>query len=235
MILRSLAVLLFTLLAPLAADEAPAHPLLIVEVRVAKPQAGLAEDLVLRARAMAGVVNAGVTRERPDLGRPATSRRRPATVQCSTEGPNPRSMRVTPFTVSPELLAIEGIQIERGRLSSARDNKESSLIVLIERSVAESLWPGKNPLGQRLTFGSSRNAPLSRLFAVVGIVMNGRRAGLLRGDQPMVFLTFAQAPPPERFSLVVRTVLEPEAESRRIVARVCGYGADLLCRPVPQS
>ena len=68
--------------------------------------------------------------------------------------------------VSPEHFATLGMSLERGRGFRAGDGLDAQPVVIINRAMARALWPGQDPLGQRI--GPAVGEPTWR--TVVGVV-----------------------------------------------------------------
>lgn len=101
-----------------------------------------------------------------------------------------------------------------GRVFSAGDGPDAERVVILGKKMAESIWPGQDPLGRRLRLerADKLDAPLYTVIGVVGdVVQNGNL--LRRGadfDRPSVYVNLAQVP--ARFkSIALRTTGEPMA------------------------
>lgn len=68
------------------------------------------------------------------------------------------------FVVSPGLFHTLGIPLLRGRDFSPADRKGSPGAVILDESVADSFWPGKNPLGEHVFLSWSKEP-----WEVVGV------------------------------------------------------------------
>jgi putative ABC transport system permease protein len=83
--------------------------------------------------------------------------------------------------VTPGYFRAMGIHLQRGRLFDDRDVETAPGTVLVSEGAARRLWPGKDPIGQRLTEptyrGAARGAPL-RWQTVIGVVDDVRYRGL---------------------------------------------------------
>jgi predicted permease len=84
-------------------------------------------------------------------------------------------------TVTPGFFATMRMTVERGRGFLESDTIQSPGVVIVSRSAAERLWPGRDPIGQRLFQMSYRPAPGAPPYAlqtVVGVVNDARYRGL---------------------------------------------------------
>ncbi len=114
--------------------------------------------------------------------------------------------------VSPEYFETMAIRIVRGR-GFTRDDGEASVIV--SAAAARTLWPGRDPLGQRVRLDASTQFhdallhPVGEAREVVGVAADLRSVWLDRADPAYFYLPM----PRERFyeSLVVRAENDPGA------------------------
>ncbi len=120
--------------------------------------------------------------------------------------------------VSPEYFATLAIPIHDGRVFDDHDSLESEKVIVVNRSLAEKIWPGQSPVGKRITFGVPVNAE-SEWLRVVGVVADVRHAEL--NDEPglQAYLPLLQSPSSEA-ALVVRTVGSPGAMTSAVAAAV---------------
>ncbi len=107
-----------------------------------------------------------------------------------------------------------------GRAILPSDDRRAQPVVVVNQSAAEMLWPGRNPVGQRLRI---RNEPTER--EVVGVVADSRfrPLGVSAAAEPCLFLPLAQRANPIGFEIHVRTAGPPLQFAnalRKIAARV---------------
>jgi putative ABC transport system permease protein len=127
--------------------------------------------------------------------------------------------------VSPGFLRTAGIHLLRGREIAAGDTADAPLVVIVNERLANRLWPGRNPLGQRLQIG--RKGAVGR--EVVGLVANVRHVGLGTAAGPEVYVSCMQSPA-ETMAVLVRTSGSPAAMARPIGGTVRQIDKDL---PIP--
>ena len=90
--------------------------------------------------------------------------------------------------VTPGYFQAIGLRLERGRALAATDRAGGAPVVVVNRELARRLWPGKDPLGRRLT-------PFGEPFStVVGVVGDLRSGAITAPAQPEVYIAVAQAP-----------------------------------------
>lgn len=125
--------------------------------------------------------------------------------------------------VSPAYFSTLQLPIVAGRAFTAADRAGAQLVVILNRTAAQRMWPGEDALGKRLTSAN----PLGPT-TVVGIAGDVRAGGPSEPAPPMFYVPLAQmneeawAWTPSLF-LVARTNRDPSAigsEVRRAVAAV---------------
>lgn len=104
--------------------------------------------------------------------------------------------------VSPSLFATMGIAIVRGRGFTSADDASSTPVVIVNRRLAETLWPGEDPIGRYLAWPTPKGDRRPRLL-VVGVAADTRHAALASDPTPGMYVPFAQRPAGNLF-LVLR-------------------------------
>jgi putative ABC transport system permease protein len=83
--------------------------------------------------------------------------------------------------VTPDYFMTMGIRLVRGRFFSPRDTTNAPGVVIVSESAARRIWPGRDPIGQRLSEPSYRTVPPASpppWQTVVGVVEDVRYRGL---------------------------------------------------------
>ena len=115
---------------------------------------------------------------------------------------------VSPIT--PGFFATLGVPLLRGRSFTAEDRLGSPKVLLINQSLASSVFPGQNPIGQQIVSGFDDNA--SDFETIVGVVGNIRSDSPATPAQPTLYMPAAQLPYwADDMQLVVRTALPSAA------------------------
>lgn len=110
------------------------------------------------------------------------------------------------FAVTPGYLRTMEIPLIRGRELLASDDATAPPVVLINETMARRLYPGQDPLGQRVKFGGT-DGPWRTIVGVVGDV---HHQSLEAGEEMEFYHTATQAPfPDSRLVLVVRATGDP--------------------------
>ena len=95
-----------------------------------------------------------------------------------------------------------GIPLRMGREFTERDRATSERVVVVNETLARTLWPGQNPLGQMVTQDKGRR--------VIGVVADIHHAGLEQASGSEMYLPMRQTGDYAAMQLVVRTTLPPD-------------------------
>jgi putative ABC transport system permease protein len=109
--------------------------------------------------------------------------------------------------VSPDFFRALGIPLLQGRFFTEGDARGATGVAIINDTMARRHWPGEDPLGRRISFGTNeRNEP--EWLSIVGVVGDVRYEGLHAEVTPDVYVSYLQAPS-RAMTLVVRAVIDP--------------------------
>lgn len=144
--------------------------------------------LLDRARAIPGVTSAATTRLLPLSGQSRELRVQPfGSAEAFEAGPS-----VLYNVVSEEYFRTLEIPILKGRPFAAGDRNDATPVAVIDETMAERFWPGKDPIGQRITIGE-RGADSSFLYrTVVGVAKNVRHYTLREPSRIQVYIPLTQ-------------------------------------------
>ena len=98
-------------------------------------------------------------------------------------------------TASTEYFRAAGIPLLSGREFSSTDRDGSPRVVILNRTLAERLFPGQDPIGRRVAWTGEvlKFIPVSGDWrTVVGVVGDTRDGGLDAAAIPVMFMPFAQ-------------------------------------------
>lgn len=154
------------------------------------------DEVLRRVRAVPGITAAGLTDALP-LGR-NRSWGAPAKGQVYPRGKFPIAfVRV----VSDGYLKAMGIPLVAGRDISERDTPSGDPAIVINQTMARTLWPGQNAIGQTMRACGERH--------VVGVVGDVRHLALEQASGMEMYLPMRQCPDHASMDLVIRTSLDP--------------------------
>ena len=115
----------------------------------------------------------------------------PFTVAGRPEPPPGEAPTALVTFVTPGYFNAIGMRLVRGRLLTERD-LPASPVVVINETMAKRIWPGEEPIGQRITSSLSFAGLATR--EVVGVVGDVRQEGLQDRPQPAYYVPHRQVP-----------------------------------------
>ena len=80
--------------------------------------------------------------------------------------------------VTPGYFDAMRVALRGGRFFSSQDSADAPAVVIVSDSTARRLWPGKDPVGQRLSVASGRTETGFPMRTVVGVVADVRYRGI---------------------------------------------------------
>jgi predicted permease len=154
------------------------------------------DDVLRRTRNLPGIAAAGLTDMLPLGG--DRSWAVSGKGQVYPRGSSPEAfVRV----VSDGYFEAAGIPLRTGRGFTERDAAASEPVVVINETLARTLWPGQNAIGQMMTQNGGRR--------VVGVVGDVRHKALEEAGGSEMYLPMRQTGDYAAMELVVRTTLPP--------------------------
>ena len=166
----------------------------------AQPQAeAFYRDVVGRLRALPQVAGASVADNGPFSGGFQRT-----TFTDGVDITDPRNGRLTPIVaVAPSFFSTAGITLLSGRDFDEQDDARGAMVAVVNRAMAESFWPGQDPLGKHVHFlGETWDV------TVVGEVNTVKYSTLGEPPQAIVYMPLKQHYSPF-VSLYVRTNGDP--------------------------
>jgi putative ABC transport system permease protein len=155
------------------------------------------QQLEDRLRTLPGVTAVGASSSAPFSASGQTS-------DFEYEGQPPKSSQQTPFAadyfVSPHYFETMQVPLLQGRSFDQHDQQGSPNVVVVNRTMADTLWPGQNPIGKRITILGPHQ--------VVGVVADVRASGVAQPAGFQVYFSTLQHPI-ENMTLLMRTATEP--------------------------
>ena len=168
------------------------------------PKAQILKQLTDQLKTVPGVQAAGATFSLPlgaddfNIGRGVLLEGRPARSEEQT---------VAAYVpVTPDYFRTLEIPLKQGRTFTDYDNLDSTMVVIVNETMARQLWPGQNPIGRR--FAIWRDENFSR--EVVGVV-GDVKSSLEKEGEAQMYVPYAQDATWGTMSLVIRTNSEPSA------------------------
>jgi putative ABC transport system permease protein len=166
-------------------------------------KAAFYDELVQRVESQPGVRSAAVTWTLPMTGYAASP------VQLASEAPRKLNERPIAIieTITPKYFLTMGIALRRGRTFNDHDTAKSTVVIIINESLAKVFWPqypnSIDPVGQNALVGI-RTAPVE----IVGVVADVHQEGKDLSPTAAMYLPYTQRPPLSAM-LAVRTDGDP--------------------------
>ena len=157
------------------------------------------DDVLNRVRSVPGIVEAGITDILPL--RDDRSWQVSAVGQVYSRSHPPPEPFIS--VVSDGYFKAAGIPLRLGREITERDRVSSDPVVVVNETLARTLWPGQNPVGQMITTDGGRR--------VIGVVGDIRNEALEKAGGPEMYLPMRQTGDFAAMQLVVRTALPPDS------------------------
>ncbi len=137
-------------------------------------------------------------------------------------GHRPRGFMVDKPCASPGYFRAMGIRLAAGREFTERDNGAAQGVVIVSQSVAQTIWPGENPMGKRISMEDDPKP--GDWLSVIGVVEDVRQKGLGKQSDPAIYQPYLQVSSPgflRHMTFVVRTASHTEsvASGMRAVLR----------------
>jgi predicted permease len=175
------------------------------------------DEVLRRTRSLPGMRAAGLTDVLPLEG--------DRSWQVSGKGqvyPKDRHPEAYIRVVSDGYFESVGIRLQAGRTFTERDRASSEPVAMVNETLARTLWPGQDAVGQVVTQDGGRR--------VVGVVGDVRHEALEKEGDSEMYLPMRQTFDYPAMNLVVRTVLPPDRLAPAIRAALRPIDSNLPVR-----
>jgi predicted permease len=174
------------------------------------------DEALRRVRSLPGIQAAGLTDVLPLGSNRSWNVGAKGQSYSKEQPPPPAFVRI----VSDGYLKAMGIPLRDGRDFAERDTLSAQPVILINETLARTLWPGRNPIGQTVTY-----VDVDR--QVIGIVGDVRHLALEKASGCEMYLPIRQTNDYSSVDLVVRTMLPPSALASGVRAALKPIEPDL--------
>ena len=173
--------------------------------------------VVERLASLPGVRNAAVARSVPQSG----NGQYVGFWRSDDAQPSRETMPRAQFNaVTESYFAVMGIPILQGRTCSSADRADGPVVALVNRALAERLWPGQRAVGQRL-----RSPDVPGDVVVIGVVGNTRPNLLSDPVVPQIYGCLSQQPGIFA-SVAIKTAGDPLALTRSVQEAIWSIDPD---------
>jgi putative ABC transport system permease protein len=151
------------------------------------------DDFLRRVQALPGVRTASLSQSLPLQG----SSWEQSIVPEGTPR-EPENLRsVLYYMVTPDHFSTFGMTLLRGRGFEERDREGAPWVCIVDETLAETFWPGEDPIGKRVNFeageGWTPENPVQLWRTIVGVVRNVRHYELESPARITVYVPMAQS------------------------------------------
>jgi putative ABC transport system permease protein len=166
-------------------------------------------EIIARLRALPGVDAVAANSQLPFTGSVDVMIRSPGQQYAPGNEPFAHFRLIT-----PNYFDAMQIPLQRGRAFTARDNSSAAPVVIVNETLAQSRWPGEDPIGKNISCCDEEGARVWR--EVVGVSADVRH-WLTQEPLPELYVSYEQAPAQSwtwfanSLALVIRTQSRPEA------------------------
>lgn len=176
----------------------------------------LFREVVERVGALPGVQGAATVSYLPLSGISATSGFQVEGVPAAPGDRNGAEYR----GISPDYFRVMGIRVLRGRGLTADEVERAAPVVVVNRTLAERFWPGRDPVGRRISFAGP-------WVTVVGVAEDVRLATLNEKPYPQVYAPYTDRAP-AAMTLMVRTAGDPAAATAAVRRAIRGIDPSVV-------
>ncbi len=154
----------------------------------------LYDALRARSAALPGIESVGMASDLPLLGGKEEQVKAPDTG---------KKTQINHIIVDAGYFGTLGISVLAGRTFNSTDREASLPVVVVNRKMAGTFWPGRDPIGRVVTVADS-----GRKLTVIGMVADGRYDSLDEAPQPFMYYNLTQDYQ-DSMNIVARTKDDP--------------------------
>jgi putative ABC transport system permease protein len=169
--------------------------------------------LLDRARSLPGVQSASLAASVPmELGGDSYA-------QLKIDGHQPPKDQKNPSAgynaVTTGYFKTMHISLLRGREIRDSDSQNSQRVAVIDQTMADRYWRGRDPIGRHFSTADDPNHPIE----VIGVAKNAVEGGIFAPDEPFFYVPFSQSHQPVA-TLQLRSTAAPEALAPEVTSLI---------------
>lgn len=121
--------------------------------------------------------------------------------------------------ITPDLFRTLGVPLLRGRVFTEDDRWSSPKVLLINQTLAATMFPGEDPIGQQIVSGLDESS--TDYATIVGVVADIRGDSPAQTPKPTLYMPAAQHPGwADDMQIIVRTAVAPEAMTETLRKKI---------------
>jgi putative ABC transport system permease protein len=157
------------------------------------------DDVSTRIRGLPGVVQVSSATQLPLTG---SIDRSGITIEGRTYDNPASAPNADRYAVRPDYFSAMRIPLLNGRVFTDSDGTGATPVAIVSKTMADDLWPGEDPIGQRIRVAGGPNNPMR---VIVGVVGDVKHYGLHMPVTLQVYVPHAQTHYPESaVTMIVR-------------------------------
>src|SRR5579872_3646668 len=137
-----------------------------------------------------------------------------------------KTVNIRHTAVDGDYFATFGIPILEGRSFNANDRENSPQVAIINHKMAETFWPGKDPLGRTIMAGEP-----ARKITVVGVAADSKYVDIDEPLEPFLYYALGQNYG-GAVAVTARTKADPRAWVEPFAQTLRGLGLKIMIKPV---
>jgi predicted permease len=128
---------------------------------------------------------------------------------------------------TPGYFQAVNIPLLRGRLFDETDGASTPQVAVISKTVADTVWPGQDPIGQRINYANFDRDP--NFMTIIGIVADVRSSPEIPalGD---VYVHYLQRGAVDDFTLVIHAAGQPENVAQQVMSEIRAMNSEASIR-----
>jgi putative ABC transport system permease protein len=178
------------------------------------------EQVVSKVQAIPGVEHAASAL--PLLGGWQSSFR----IEGTPEPPPGQGPSADITRISPDYFKVMGIRLLRGRVFDSQDQPSSRQVCMVDETFVQKHFPGEDPVGKRLRFGSHDEGNENPWMEIVGVVNHVKHYGVDQDSRIEMYLPYTQSPIPS-FTILAKTSGDPSRLTNTLAAAVASVDSDV--------
>jgi putative ABC transport system permease protein len=149
----------------------------------------------------------------------------PYTIEGRPLPPGQHAPAIAQLLISPDYFRVLGVPVLRGRPFDATDTRTSPPVLVINQTMASTLFPGEDPIGRRLQLGDPD--PKAPWVAIVGVVGDVKYTGLDAVPAPAMYTPYEQDLWWPTMYLVVRSSVDAAGLAQAVRTEVAALDPQL--------
>jgi predicted permease len=139
-------------------------------------------------------------------------------VELASGGTASAKVHIPRTIVDENYFATMGIALLDGRAFAPSDTKAAPAVAIVNRSMAETYWPGQPAVGKRFTVGDEKKP-----VTIVGVAANSKYNTLDEETHPVIYYALAQRNEPLVIA-IIRTEGNPRPALASFVPKLASFG-----------